>query len=112
MRMALINTSRSACLLTFGALGALIGVAPLFWAYAAALAARRLTNRHPARKTPSLVYAVVSTSPHPAPASDLLEPGGAAVPPWSPAERGASLDAALSHWTPGHGRLGSTATAR
>lgn len=47
VRMALINTSQVCLPLTFGALGALIGVAPLFWAYAAALALGGWTNRHP-----------------------------------------------------------------
>jgi len=47
LRMALINCSQVSLPLTFGALGALIGVAPLFWAYATALALGGWFNRHP-----------------------------------------------------------------
>lgn len=51
LRMALINGSQVSLPLTFGALGALIGVAPLFWAYAAALAVGGWFNRHPPQET-------------------------------------------------------------
>lgn len=51
LRMALINASQVSLPLTFGALGAVIGVAPLFWAYALALVAGGWANRNP-RKNP------------------------------------------------------------
>ncbi|WP_144636601.1 MFS transporter [Bordetella genomosp. 13] len=51
LRMALINGSQVSLPLTFGALGALIGVAPLFWAYAAALALGGWFNRHPPQES-------------------------------------------------------------
>ncbi|WP_454691806.1 MFS transporter [Achromobacter aloeverae] len=47
LRMALINGSQVSLPLTFGALGAVIGVAPLFWAYALALMAGGWLNRNP-----------------------------------------------------------------
>jgi len=47
LRMALINASQVSLPLTFGALGAVIGIAPLFWAYAAALTVGGWANRHP-----------------------------------------------------------------
>lgn len=47
LRMALINASQVSLPLTFGALGAVIGIAPLFWAYAAALTVGGWVNRHP-----------------------------------------------------------------
>jgi MFS family permease len=47
LRMALINGSQVSLPLTFGALGAVIGIAPLFWAYALALAAAGWLNRTP-----------------------------------------------------------------
>jgi MFS family permease len=47
LRMALINGSQVSLPLTFGALGAVIGIAPLFWAYALALLAAGWLNRHP-----------------------------------------------------------------
>ncbi|MFC4273762.1 MFS transporter [Achromobacter aloeverae] len=47
LRMALINGSQVSLPLTFGALGAVIGVAPLFWAYALALMAGGWFNRNP-----------------------------------------------------------------
>lgn len=47
LRMALINGSQVSLPLTFGALGAVIGIAPLFWAYAATLAAAGWLNRSP-----------------------------------------------------------------
>ncbi|ANN79289.1 MFS transporter [Bordetella flabilis] len=47
LRMALINGSQVSLPLTFGALGAVIGVAPLFWAYALALATGGWLNRKP-----------------------------------------------------------------
>ena len=47
LRMAFINASQVSLPLTFGALGAVIGVAPLFWAYAVALSAGGWANRHP-----------------------------------------------------------------
>jgi MFS family permease len=47
LRMAFINASQVSLPLTFGALGAVIGIAPLFWAYAAALAAAGWLNRRP-----------------------------------------------------------------
>ncbi|WP_415805689.1 MFS transporter [Bordetella muralis] len=47
LRMAFINASQVSLPLTFGALGAVIGIAPLFWAYAAALSAGGWVNRHP-----------------------------------------------------------------
>lgn len=47
LRMALINGSQVSLPLLFGALGGLIGVAPLFWAYALALLAGGWANRHP-----------------------------------------------------------------
>ncbi|AUA54861.1 MFS transporter [Achromobacter spanius] len=47
LRMALINGSQVSLPLTFGALGAVIGVAPLFWAYALALMAGGWANRNP-----------------------------------------------------------------
>ena len=45
--MALINGSQVSLPLTFGALGAVIGVAPLFWAYSLALMAGGWANRNP-----------------------------------------------------------------
>jgi len=51
LRMALINASQVSLPLTFGALGALIGVAPLFWAYALALTVGGWTNRHPPQES-------------------------------------------------------------
>lgn len=45
--MALINGSQVSLPLTFGALGAVIGVAPLFWAYSVALMAGGWANRNP-----------------------------------------------------------------
>ncbi|AMD49727.1 MFS transporter [Bordetella holmesii F627] len=51
VRMALINASQVTLPLTFGALGAIIGVAPLFWAYALALTAGGWFNRHPPQDT-------------------------------------------------------------
>lgn len=47
LRMALINGSQVSLPLTFGALGAVIGVAPLFWAYSFALMAGGWANRNP-----------------------------------------------------------------
>jgi MFS family permease len=47
LRMALINGSQVSLPLTFGALGAVIGIAPLFWAYALALATAGWLNRTP-----------------------------------------------------------------
>lgn len=47
LRMALINGSQVSLPLTFGALGAVIGVAPLFWAYYVALMAGGWANRNP-----------------------------------------------------------------
>ncbi|GAB1577847.1 MFS transporter [Bordetella petrii] len=47
LRMAFINASQVSLPLTFGALGAVIGIAPLFWAYALALSAGGWANRHP-----------------------------------------------------------------
>lgn len=47
LRMALINGSQVSLPLTFGALGAVIGIAPLFWAYALTLAAAGWLNRAP-----------------------------------------------------------------
>ncbi|MFF7060432.1 MFS transporter [Achromobacter spanius] len=47
LRMALINGSQVSLPLTFGALGAVIGVAPLFWAYSLALMAGGWANRNP-----------------------------------------------------------------
>lgn len=47
LRMALINGSQVSLPLTFGALGAVIGIAPLFWAYALALLAGGWLNRNP-----------------------------------------------------------------
>ena len=47
LRMALINGSQVSLPLTFGALGAVIGVAPLFWAYSVALMAGGWANRNP-----------------------------------------------------------------
>ena len=47
LRMALINGSQVSLPLTFGALGAVIGVAPLFWAYSLALMAGGWVNRNP-----------------------------------------------------------------
>jgi len=47
LRMALINASQVSLPLTFGALGAAIGVAPLFWAYAVMLAVAGWFNRDP-----------------------------------------------------------------
>lgn len=47
LRMALINGSQVSLPLLFGALGGLIGVAPLFWAYSLALMAGGWFNRHP-----------------------------------------------------------------
>jgi MFS family permease len=46
LRMALINGSQVSLPLTFGALGAVIGVAPLFWAYAVMLGAAGWLNRN------------------------------------------------------------------
>lgn len=51
LRLALINGSQVSLPLTFGALGALIGVAPLFWAYATALALGGWFNRHPPQES-------------------------------------------------------------
>ncbi|MFZ7219752.1 MFS transporter [Bordetella hinzii] len=51
VRMALINASQVTLPLTFGALGAIIGVAPLFWAYALGLTAGGWFNRHPPQDT-------------------------------------------------------------
>ncbi|MGN6661881.1 MAG: MFS transporter, partial [Achromobacter mucicolens] len=42
-----INGSQVSLPLTFGALGAVIGVAPLFWAYSVALMAGGWANRNP-----------------------------------------------------------------
>nr|WP_255592307.1 MFS transporter [Bordetella sp. BOR01] len=50
LRMAFINASQVSLPLTFGALGAVIGVAPLFWAYALALGAGGWANRHPPKE--------------------------------------------------------------
>jgi len=47
LRMAFINASQVSLPLTFGALGAVIGIAPLFWAYAVALSAGGWANRNP-----------------------------------------------------------------
>ncbi|WP_026640903.1 MFS transporter [Bordetella petrii] len=47
LRMAFINASQVSLPLAFGALGAVIGIAPLFWAYALALSAGGWANRHP-----------------------------------------------------------------
>ncbi|WP_373454438.1 MFS transporter [Bordetella genomosp. 9] len=47
LRMAMINGSQVSLPLTFGALGAVVGIAPLFWAYALALAAAGWLNRMP-----------------------------------------------------------------
>jgi len=47
LRMAFVNASQVSLPLTFGALGAVIGVAPLFWAYAVALSAGGWANRNP-----------------------------------------------------------------
>jgi len=47
LRMAFVNASQVSLPLTFGALGAVIGIAPLFWAYAVALSAGGWLNRHP-----------------------------------------------------------------
>jgi MFS family permease len=47
LRMALINGSQVSLPLLFGALGGLIGVAPLFWAYSLALMAGGWFNSHP-----------------------------------------------------------------
>lgn len=47
LRMALINASQVSLPLTFGALGAVIGIAPLFWAYAAAITIGGWANRKP-----------------------------------------------------------------
>lgn len=52
LRMALINGSQVSLPLTFGALGAVIGVAPLFWAYALALMAGGWLNRNPPAEAP------------------------------------------------------------
>ncbi|WP_251864038.1 MFS transporter [Achromobacter sp. Marseille-Q4962] len=51
LRMALINGSQVSLPLTFGALGAVIGVAPLFWAYSLALMAGGWVNRNPPTET-------------------------------------------------------------
>lgn len=53
VRMALINASQVTLPLTFGALGGIIGVAPLFWAYALALTAGGWFNRNPPQDTES-----------------------------------------------------------
>ncbi|AZW32434.1 MFS transporter [Bordetella bronchiseptica] len=53
LRMALINASQVSLPLTFGALGAVIGVAPLFWAYALALVAGGWANRNPPQESDS-----------------------------------------------------------
>ncbi|HYG44959.1 MAG TPA: MFS transporter, partial [Bordetella sp.] len=50
LRMAFINASQVSLPLTFGALGAVIGIAPLFWAYALALSAGGWANRHPPKE--------------------------------------------------------------
>lgn len=47
LRMAMTNGSQVSLPLAFGALGAVIGVAPLFWAYAVALLVGGWLNRHP-----------------------------------------------------------------
>ena len=49
LRMALINSSQVSLPLTFGALGNIIGIAPLFWAYSLALMVGGWFNRHPPR---------------------------------------------------------------
>lgn len=51
LRMALINGSQVSLPLTFGALGAVIGVAPLFWAYSLALVAGGWFNRNPPQES-------------------------------------------------------------
>ena len=51
LRMALINGSQVSLPLTFGALGSVIGVAPLFWAYSVALMAGGWANRNPPLET-------------------------------------------------------------
>jgi MFS family permease len=59
LRMALINTSQVFLPLTFGALGTIIGVAPLFWAYALALGLGGWAQRHPPQDQP---YATPASS--------------------------------------------------
>nr|WP_236844441.1 MFS transporter [Bordetella sp. 15P40C-2] len=47
LRLALINASQVSLPLAFGALGAIVGIAPLFWAYATALSVGGWANRNP-----------------------------------------------------------------
>jgi MFS family permease len=47
LRMALINGSQVSLPLTFGLLGAVVGISPLFWGYALALLTAGWLNRHP-----------------------------------------------------------------
>ena len=53
LRMALINTSQVSLPLAFGALGTVIGVAPLFWAYAYTLVAGGVLCRNPPAESSS-----------------------------------------------------------
>jgi cyanate permease len=53
LRMALINTSQVSLPLAFGALGTVIGVAPLFWAYASTLVAGGVLCRNPPAESSS-----------------------------------------------------------
>lgn len=53
VRMALINASQVTLPLAFGALGGVIGVAPLFWAYSLALMVGGWFNRNPPQNSES-----------------------------------------------------------
>lgn len=77
LRMALINGSQVSLPLTFGALGAVIGVAPLFWAYSVALMAGGWANRNPRSSLTgnrSREHAVLSSRGRRQPAFPPLDP--------------------------------------
>jgi hypothetical protein len=57
LRMSLISASQVCLPLTFGALGAVIGITPLFWAYAVCMALGGWLNRQPPQATPVLTTA-------------------------------------------------------
>jgi len=57
LRISFISASQVCLPLTFGALGAVIGITPLFWAYAACMALGGWFNRQPPQATPTLTPA-------------------------------------------------------
>ncbi len=60
LRLAFISTSQVCLPLTFGALGAVIGIMPLFWAYAACMALGGWANRRPPQPATLLTSATPS----------------------------------------------------